>query len=127
VPKLQGAAKLVLQNPISGHWFEKAPSKVVAHGEFGDATFCSPCKDPASIDSVAHEMKVMSYYVEVLSCSHQWCACFFKDMIRLDEAPTTILHVVLYALGLDALLAKGQAQMKLSLPLQACCCLNEQH
>jgi hypothetical protein len=33
VPKLQGAAKLVLLNPISGHWFEKAPSKVVAHGE----------------------------------------------------------------------------------------------
>jgi hypothetical protein len=23
---------------------------------------------------VAHEMKVMNYYVEVLSCSHQWCA-----------------------------------------------------
>jgi hypothetical protein len=43
--------------------------------------------------------------------------CFFKDMIRLDEAPTTILHVVLYALGLDALLAKEQAQMKLSLLL----------
>jgi hypothetical protein len=38
-------------------------------------------------------------------------------MIRLDEAPTTILHVVLYALGLDALLAKEQAQMKLSLLL----------
>jgi hypothetical protein len=40
-------------------------------------------------------------------------------MIRLDEAPTTILHVVLSALGLDALLAKGQAQMKLSFTLKS--------
>jgi hypothetical protein len=38
---------------------------------------------------------------------------------QAGRGPNHYLHVVLYALGLDALLAKGQAQMKLSFTLKS--------